>query len=328
VRLVYLGTPEAAVPPLQALEAAGHDVVLVVSQPDRKRGRGGALLPSPVKAAAIELGLKVTDQLDDVLDAGAELGVVVAFGRLIKPVHLAAMPYVNIHFSLLPRWRGAAPVERALLAGDPTTGCCLMALEAGLDTGPVYRRVETEIGAGETASQLRGRLVQIGTQMLVEALTDGFNSLGSSLPQVGEPLHAAKLTAQEFQIDWSQSAATVHGLVRLESAWTTFRGKRLKVLNGQPTASAPGSQSPGRLDGANVQCGDGTFELLVVQPEGKASMSAAAWLNGVRPTAGESLGDFSGDSSGDRTPALNTNFDSNFDSNFDAAPSASTEVTS
>ena len=123
--------------PLQALVAAGHEVVLVVSQPDKRRGRGGALLPSPVKAAAVELGLPVTERVDDLLDAGAELGVVVAYGRLIHPHVLAVLPMINLHFSLLPRWRGAAPVERAILAGDPVTGVCVMALEEGLDTGPV-----------------------------------------------------------------------------------------------------------------------------------------------------------------------------------------------
>src|SRR5207302_6690123 len=122
------------------------------------RGRGSALAPSPVKAAATELGVGVTDQVDDVIDSGAELGVVVAFGRLIKPHVLAALPMVNVHFSLLPRWRGAAPLERAILAGDTETGVCLMGLEEGLDTGPVYECVPVGIGPEETADELRGRL--------------------------------------------------------------------------------------------------------------------------------------------------------------------------
>ncbi|MDQ4131986.1 MAG: methionyl-tRNA formyltransferase, partial [Actinomycetota bacterium] len=131
MRLVFLGTPEVAVGPLRALVADGHDVALVVSRPDRKRGRGGALVPSPVKAAALELGLPVTDRVDDVIDVGAELGVLVAYGRLVRPHVLARVPMVNLHFSLLPRWRGAAPVERAILAGDRETGVCLMALDEG-----------------------------------------------------------------------------------------------------------------------------------------------------------------------------------------------------
>src|SRR5205085_5491799 len=138
MKLAFLGTPEIAVPPLRALVADGHDVRLAVTRADKRRGRGGHLMPSPVKVAAQDLGLPVTDRVDDAIDAGADLGVVVAYGRLIKPHVLAALPMVNIHFSLLPRWRGAAPLERAILAGDSETGVCLMQLEEGLDTGPVY----------------------------------------------------------------------------------------------------------------------------------------------------------------------------------------------
>ena len=143
MKLVFLGTPDMAVPPLRALVDAGHEVVLVVTRADKRRGRGGATTPSPVKAAALELGLTVTHQVDDVLGAaeqGAELGVVVAFGQIIKPHVLAALPMINLHFSLLPRWRGAAPVERAMLAGDDLTGVCVMRVEEGLDTGGVYAR--------------------------------------------------------------------------------------------------------------------------------------------------------------------------------------------
>jgi len=142
VRLVYLGTPAVAVPPLEGLVAAGHDIALVVTGVDKRRGRGSSLSPSPVNAAAGRLGIPVSHLVDDVLGAGAELGVVVAFGQIIKPHVLAELPMVNLHFSLLPRWRGAAPVERALLAGDERTGVCVMAVEKGLDTGGVYARVE------------------------------------------------------------------------------------------------------------------------------------------------------------------------------------------
>src|SRR5439155_5015611 len=131
----------------------GHDIRLVVTRADKRRGRGSALVPSPVKAAATELGLPVTASIDDVIDAGAELGVVVAYGRIIKPHVLDVLPMVNIHFSLLPRWRGAAPVERAILAGDEVTGVCVMALEEGLDTGPVYAREGRPIGEEETLEE-------------------------------------------------------------------------------------------------------------------------------------------------------------------------------
>ncbi len=294
MRLVYLGTPEAAVPPLRALVEAGHQVQLVVSQPDRKRGRGGAVVPSPVKQAAMELGLPVTDAVDDVLGTTAELGVVVAFGRLIKPNLLARIPFVNIHFSLLPRWRGAAPVERAILAGDAQTGCCLMALEAGLDTGPVYRREATPIFPLESAEQLRQRLVVIGTNMLTDALTDGFTSLGVPVPQEGTPTHAAKLRPEEFQIDWANSVNNVHGTVRIGHAWTVFRGKRLKVVDAQPVdpsaAVAGAGAVPGSIHGHAVQCADGLLQLITVQPEGKAPMAVSAWVNGSHPADGELLG--------------------------------------
>ncbi|MFM7068969.1 MAG: methionyl-tRNA formyltransferase, partial [Actinomycetes bacterium] len=138
MRLAFLGSPEAAVPALDALVAAGHDVELVVSMPDRRRGRGGATSATPVKLAAERLGLRVTDQLEEIARAEVELGVVVAYGRIIPSEMLERTPMVNLHFSLLPRWRGAAPVERAILAGDATTGVCVMAVEPGLDTGGVY----------------------------------------------------------------------------------------------------------------------------------------------------------------------------------------------
>src|SRR5262245_12686078 len=175
-----------AVPPLRALVEAGFDVALVVSRADARRGRGGALSPSPVKAAALDLGLAVTDRVDDLLDLDPRppLGVVVAFGRLIRPHVLAAVPMVNVHFSPLPRWRGAAPVERAIRAGDARTGVCLMDVEEGLDTGGVYRRAGVDIGPDETADELRARLVAIGTEQLVDALASG---LGEPVPQEGEP---------------------------------------------------------------------------------------------------------------------------------------------
>ena len=173
-----------AVAPLQTLVADGHEVALVVSQPDRRRGRGGHLVPSPVKAAATELGIPVTERVDDVVRVGAELGVVVAYGRLIRPHVLAALPMVNMHFSLLPRWRGAAPVERAILAGDETTGVCIMGLEEGLDTGPVYGCEEVPIGPEDTLDELRAVLTERGTALLLGLLRDG---LPAPRPQEGEP---------------------------------------------------------------------------------------------------------------------------------------------
>lgn len=264
--------------------AAGFDVALVVSQPDRRRGRGSALSPSPVKAAALELGLPVTDRVDDVLDAGADLGVVVAFGRLIKPHVLERVPMVNLHFSLLPRWRGAAPVERALLAGDTETGVDLMQLEEGLDTGGIYAEERLAIGTEETAAELRDRLVAVGTDLLVRSLREG---LGEPRPQEGEPTYAAKIDPAELQLHWDRPAVELHRLVRLGRAWTTFRGKRLKVLAARLSDA---DAAPGELDGLVVATGDGGLELVSVQPEGKGPQDAAAWRNGARPEPGERLG--------------------------------------
>ena len=178
MRLVYLGTPADAVAPLRALHGAGHDLALVVTQPDRRRGRGGATAPSPVNEAALALGIPVrtperaAEVVDDVAAVGADLGVVVAFGQLLPASLLATcrLGYVNLHFSLLPRWRGAAPVERAVLAGDEETGVCVMALDEGLDTGAVYACERTPIGDDETAGDLRTRLGGLGTDLLVETV--------------------------------------------------------------------------------------------------------------------------------------------------------------
>lgn len=280
------------VPPLRALVADGHDVRLVVTRADKRRGRGNAVVPSPVKAAALELGLPVTDRIDDVLDADVELGVVVAFGRLIKKPVLDVVPMINMHFSLLPRWRGAAPVERAILAGDLTTGVDIMRVEEGLDTGPVYAEHVVQIFPDETAAQLRARLTDLGTDLLLRLLrrasedrasedrasegraSESEASEGPGLPeprpQEGEPTYAEKLSPEELRLDWSQPPEQLERVVRVGGAWTTFRGKRLKVHR------------------AHVR--DGELELLVVQPEGKGRMAASDWARGVRWQSHEALG--------------------------------------
>ena len=280
-RLVYLGTPEMAVPPLRALVAAGFDVVLVITRVDKRRGRGSQLMPSPVKAAALELGLPVSHSVDDALVADADLGVVVAFGQLIKPHVLEALPMVNLHFSLLPRWRGAAPVERALLAGDSETGVCLMQLEEGLDTGPVYTCEVVPIEATTTAADLRRSLVGAGTRLLVDELRVG---LGTSQPQVGEPTYAAKLRADELQIDWTKSPTDIDRLVRLGGAWTTLRGRRVRV--GTVELIDPAAQATNELRGDLV----GGLRLVNVQPEGRSPMPFDAFARGAHLADVESLG--------------------------------------
>ncbi len=288
MRLAYLGTPAAAVPPLEALVAAGFDVVLVVTRIDKRRGRGSELSPSPVKHAALRLGLPVSHRVDDVLDADADLGVVVAFGQIIKPPVLAVLPMVNLHFSLLPRWRGAAPVERALLAGDRETGVCVMAVEEGLDTGGVYRKATVPIADRVTGDDLRARLVEVGTTLLVDALRDG---LGPAVPQHGEPTYAAKIEPADLVLDWSQPAIELDRVVRVGGASTTFRGRRLKVLTAEPSGARDGAErEPATILGDLVTTGDGLLRLLQVQPEGRGAMPASAWLNGSRPQPHERLG--------------------------------------
>ena len=281
-RIVYFGTPDVAVPPLRALVAAGIDVALVVTRVDKRRGRGSALSPSPVKTAALELGLQVSHNMTDALDVGADLGVVVAYGRIIPVDVLARLPMINVHFSLLPRWRGAAPVERALMAGDTQTGICIMRIEEGLDTGVVYDRVEVPIRDDHTLTSLRAELVEASLAPLVHAVTHG---CGAGEAQRGEPTHAAKIEPSELQIRWSASARDIVALTKLETAWFMLAGKRVRVLAArlaEPASASAGKVLRNETEGVTVACGDGAVTLLTVQPEGKNAMSAAAWANGAR----------------------------------------------
>ena len=284
-RLAFLGTPAVAARALRALVNAGFEMAIVVTRADKRRSRGGAAEPSPVKATAIDLGLPVTTKVDDVIDAGVDLGVVVAFGQLVKPHVLDAVPMVNVHFSLLPRWRGAAPVERAILAGDTETGVCLMQLEEGLDTGPVFACERIALNDRVTAEELRTELGELGSRLLVDQLARG---LGTPTPQAGEPTYAAKIDPADLEIDWSRPAIEVARLVRAGRAWTTFRGNRLLVVRGVPDAAALGE--PGELHGEVVATGNGSYVLEAVQPQGRSLVDARAWRNGARPAAGERLG--------------------------------------
>ncbi len=292
MRLVFFGTPADAVPALEALHAAEHEIALVVTQPDTRRGRGSDESPSPVREAAEALGIPVLtpqksqEVVDDVGASGAEVGVVVAFGQLLPPALLEAVPhgFVNVHFSLLPRWRGAAPVERAVLAGDRETGVCIMALEAGLDTGPVYARDRTPIGSSETAGELRTRLVGIGTELLVDTLPRVPTARPE--PQSGEPTYADKLTVEEFELDWEQSAEDLARVVRAGNprpgAWTSDHGGRLKVWRVRALSACIDAE-PGTVFGhTRVATGEGALELVEVQPEGRRAMDANAWLAGRR----------------------------------------------
>jgi methionyl-tRNA formyltransferase len=256
-----------------------------------------------VKAAAVELGLPTSDRVDDALGVQAELGVVVAFGQIIRRPVLEQLPMVNLHFSLLPRWRGAAPVERAILAGDTSTGVDLMQVVEALDAGAVYARRELAIGDEETAAELRHRLVDAASDLLVATLRTG---LQDPRPQVGEVTYAHKIDPGELELDWSAPAADLHRLVRVGGAWTTFREGRLKIWSAR-VEPAQAALAPGELDGTLVGTGRDVLRLVEVQPEGRKRQAADDRWNGSRIQPGERLGrasaeSWSGSSVTTRTP--------------------------
>ncbi|MHB1772132.1 MAG: methionyl-tRNA formyltransferase [Acidimicrobiales bacterium] len=288
--MAFLGSPEEAATCLAALHEAGHDVAVVVSGADKRRGRGSTTSPTPVKQLARQLGLPVADQLSAALDVAVDIAVVVAFGHIIPAAALERLLFVNVHFSLLPRWRGAAPVERAILAGDDLTGVCLMKLDEGLDTGPVFGRAVTAILPGETAASLRRRLAVIGADLLLTSLTGGVAGLGSPRPQAGEPTYAVKLGPLDRRIDWSRSAGQVERQVRVGRAWTTFRGRRVIVWDAVAESSPRAALlPPGALAGDLVATGDGWLHLSVVQIEGRPRQNVAEWLRGMRLQPTEAL---------------------------------------
>jgi methionyl-tRNA formyltransferase len=281
MRIAFLGTPAPAVPTLSALVANGHDVVLVVTRPDKKRGRGGELSPSPVKAAALELGLSVSHTLKDLYDIDAELGVVVAYGAMIPAALLEVVPMLNVHFSLLPRWRGAAPVERAILSGDPETGVCIMTLEETLDTGPVHLEQRIEVGE-KTSNQLLEELSILGANALCEVVGSEV-LLKNPTPQVGEATYAEKLSSETFQLRDTESATQLARIVRLGRAYTFIGGKRFKVLEAHAIDFQGGLGSITLENGVPaLVASDGALVLDVVQPEGSKSMAGSQWWHGAR----------------------------------------------
>jgi methionyl-tRNA formyltransferase len=276
--------------------AAGHDVAFVVTQPDKRRRRGAGTDPSPVKRAAIELGVPVStpararEIVDAVGQSGAEVGVVVAFGQLLPVALLDAVPlgFVNVHFSLLPRWRGAAPVERAILAGDTETGVCLMRIEEGLDTGPVFATSRVAIDGAMTAGELREALVGAGTALLVDELPNV--ATATPEPQRGEPVYAEKLTVEEFRLDPSRPASELARVVRAGNprpgAWLAAGGHRFKVWRAHVADALGGTgddgSSTGRLDDTGLGTVDGTLVIDEIQPEGKRRMPYGDWRRGAR----------------------------------------------
>lgn len=303
MRIVFAGTPQVAVPTLDALVAAGHEVVAVVTRPDAPVGRKRRLTPSPVAVRAEELGLPLVRaaRLDD--DVTAEIaglapdaGVIVAYGGLVREPLLStpAHGWLNLHFSLLPAWRGAAPVQRSLMAGETTTGVSVFRLEAGLDTGPLYVRRAVDIRPGETADELLDRLGADGAADVVGVVDDLAAGRAVAVPQEGEPTVAAKLDASDGHIDWTAGARSIDALVRgvtsEPGASTGLGDGRLKVLRAAPAddgirRDAPAGLAPGHVAWAGkrvaVGTGDEPLELVEVQPPGKRGMRAADWLRGI-----------------------------------------------
>jgi methionyl-tRNA formyltransferase len=301
MRIIFMGTPDFSVPVLDALVEAGHDIAAVYTQPPRPAGRGKKERPSPVHARAGALGLTVRHppnfrdpaEIDAFAALEADVAVVVAYG-LILPQPVLDAPRkgcLNIHASLLPRWRGAAPIQRAIMAGDARTGVCIMQMEAGLDTGPVLLRRETEIRPDDTAGSLHDRLSEMGAAAIVEALAS-LDSL-TPTPQPAEGVtYAAKIDKAEARIDWSRPAVEIdrqiRGLSPFPGAWCEQDGTRLKLLLSRVSA---GQGVPGTVldDSLTVACGKGAVQLLRLQRAGRGAMDAIEFLRGTPLKAGDRL---------------------------------------
>ncbi|OOY29943.1 methionyl-tRNA formyltransferase [Thioclava sp. F36-6] len=292
MRVIFMGTPEFSVPVLEAL-AGAHEVVAVYSQPPRPAGRGKKERPSPVHAKAEELGIEVRtprnfkapEDREAFAALNADIAVVVAYGLILPQAILdaPAKGCLNIHASLLPRWRGAAPIHRAIMAGDSQTGICIMQMEAGLDTGPVLLREATEIGATETTGELHDRLSAMGARLILDALSEIDSLILQPQPEDGVT-YAAKIDKAEAQVDWTRPSDEVirhiNGLSPFPGAWTEIAGERIKLLRAAP---AEGSGAPGEiLDGFTIACGTGALEILTAQRPGKRPMSGADVLRGLR----------------------------------------------
>ena len=291
MRVVFMGTPEFSVPVLRAL-AAVHEVLGVWCQPPRPAGRGKQPRPSPVQLAAEELGLPVhhpvslrgTEAQAEIAAVEADVAVVVAYGLILPQAVLDAPRFgcLNIHASLLPRWRGAAPIQRAILAGDAETGICIMQMEAGLDTGPVLLREAVAIGPEDTAADLHDRLSAMGARLVLTALARLPGLVAEPQPEAGVT-YAAKIDKGEARIDWTRPASEVDRLIRglspFPGAWCEIGGERVKLLRSRLAA---GAGAPGQvLHGLTVACGEGAVEVLEAQREGKRALPAADFLRGA-----------------------------------------------
>ncbi|MFK7754288.1 MAG: methionyl-tRNA formyltransferase [Sedimentitalea sp.] len=301
MRLVFMGTPAFSVPVLDALVEAGHEVLAVYSQPPRPAGRGKKDRPSPVQARAEAIGLpvrhpttlKTPESQDDFAALSADIAVVVAYGLILPSPVLEAPRHgcLNVHASLLPRWRGAAPIHRAIMAGDAATGVCIMQMEQGLDTGPVLMRGETDIAPSDTTDTLHDRLSQMGAQLMVQTLGQLADLTPQPQPDAGVT-YASKIDKSEAQIDWSLSAVEIdrkiRGLSTFPGAWCDINGQRVKLLGSQ---LADGAGAPGQVlnDALTVACGSGAVRLTRLQRAGKSAQDSATFQRGWPVPAGSQL---------------------------------------
>jgi methionyl-tRNA formyltransferase len=307
MRLVFLGTPSFAVPTLEACVAAGHEVVCVVTQPDRPSGRGRHVAAPPVKESALRLGLDVyqpervrrPEAVEHLRSLAPEAMVIVGYGQIIPQViiDLAPLGIINVHGSLLPKYRGAGPVQWAIVNGETTTGVTTMKIDAGLDTGDMLLKAETEIGPDETAPELAHRLSIMGAHLLVETL-DRIHEIQPEPQDNAQATHAPLLKKEDGLIDWSVSALRVHnrarGLQPWPGAYTTFRGHTLHLWKTRPQLRGTAHPGPGRfltLKPPVVCCGEGALELIEVQLEGRKRIAGADFVNGQRLSDNELLGD-------------------------------------
>lgn len=299
MRIVFMGTPDFSVQILDALVDAGHDIAAVYSQPPRPAGRGKKDRPSPVQSRAEVLGLptrhpqslRTPDALADFAGLNADIAVVVAYGLILPQAILDAPEKgcLNIHASLLPRWRGAAPIHRAIMSGDAQTGVCIMQMEAGLDTGPVLLRRETPILQDETTGALHDRLSALGADAIVQALATLPNLIATPQPDVGTT-YASKIDKAEARIDWAQPATNIirqiNGLSPFPGAWTQADGDRIKLLQARATSAILKANEIRTSDGKlSVGTGAGSLEILRLQRAGKKPSNAADLLKGWTPPA-------------------------------------------
>ncbi|HET9068632.1 MAG TPA: methionyl-tRNA formyltransferase [Amaricoccus sp.] len=302
MRLIFMGTPDFAVPALEALVAAGHEVACVYTQPPRPGGRGQKPRPSPVAARAATLGIEVRcpaslrgpDEQAAFAAVRADLAVVVAYGLILPRPVLAgtARGCLNIHASLLPRWRGAAPIQRAVMAGDGETGVSIMVMEPGLDTGPVLLAEAVPIGLRDTAGSLHDRLAALGARMIVDTLARLDRLSPAPQPEKGVT-YAAKIDKTEARVDWRRPAAEIDRLIRglspFPGAWCEIAGERVKLLLSAP---AEGAGAPGEVldEALTVACGEGAVRLLRLQRAGGGALEADAFLRGRPLAPGTRLG--------------------------------------